>query len=202
MNRLAIVAVSLLVVFLSSAPGASYDPMSHVQRPPGKGPTYVTATGGVGQLADGDEMRRGYTLAAVMRPHRAADFHNPFYAWNMALVLQIDKQGGGPATILSADAIMRRYLADMRGLEGGRALFVGLGAGLSHASWSTPGAVDEPATGGSADAFTFLVELGLEWNLDPALVLVNKGQYRLYDRGGHDLSGWTLQIGIGLPFPF
>lgn len=202
MPRHVVIIISALLLLVPSDSTGSYDPMSHIERPAGTGPTYVTATGGAGQVADGDGTRRGYTLAAVMRPHRAADFHNPFYAWNMALVLQIDKQGGGPATILSTDAIARRYLADMRGLEGGRAVFVGLGAGLSHASWSTPGAEGEPGTGGSADAFTFLAELGLEWNLDPALVLVSKGQYRLYDRGGHDLSGWTLQVGLGLPFPF
>lgn len=202
MPRSIVLAISLLLLLAPSASAGSYDASSHVQRPPGTGPTYVTATGGVGQLADGDGMRRGYTLAAVMRPHRAADFHNPFFAWNMALVLQIDKQGGGPATIVSGDAVMRRYLADMRGLEGGRAVFIGLGAGISHASWTTAGADGEPATGGSTDAFTFLAEFGLEWNLDPALVLVGKGQYRLHDRGGHDLSGWTLQMGVGLPFPF
>ena len=174
------------------------DPRSHLQRPPGLGPTYVTASAGGGSLADGDQPRPGYSLAVVFRPHRAADFHHPLYAWNTGLVLQIDRQGGGPATIISGDAILRRYLADMRPRDAGRAAFLGLGAGISHAKWQ-----DQPdSPDGSADGFSFLLEVGLEWNLDRALVLTGKGQYRLYDRGGHNLSGWSLHGGVGLPFPF
>lgn len=201
MPRLAATVICLVFLLASAAPAFEGDPASHILRPPGKGPTYVVLSGGVGQLADGDGIATGYAVSAVMRPHRAADFHDPLYAWNTALVLQVDKQGGGAATILSGDLILRHYLGDMRSLDGGRAWFVGLGAGLSHASWTTAGVDGGPPGGGSADAFTFLLEAGLEWNLDPALVLVGKGQYRLYDRGGHDLSGWTLQVGFGLPFP-
>ncbi|MBD3222767.1 hypothetical protein GF314_16170 [bacterium] len=176
---------------------------SHVQRPHGQGIAYLVVTGGGGQLADGDQPRPGYTISAVLRPHRAADFYHLLYAWNTALVLQVDKQGGGPARILSGDLILRHYLSDMRANDGGRAFFFGLGAGLSHADWRTPAASAQGSpTVGSADAPTFLAEFGLEWNLDPALVLMGKGQYRLYDRDGHDLSGWTLQAGAGLPLPF
>ncbi len=181
-----------------TAPVPGGAPFVRLQRPPGPGPAYVTACGGGGSLADGDQARPGYSLAVVFRPHRAADFHHPLYAWNTGLVLQIDRQGGGPATLISGDAILRRYLADMRPADAGRAAFVGLGAGISHASWS-----DQPdSADGSADGFSFLVEVGVEWNLDRALVLTGKGQYRLYDRGGHDLSGWSLHGGVGLPLPF
>ena len=55
---------------------------------------------------------------------------------------------------------------------------------------------------GASDGFSFPVEGGLEWNFDAALVLVGKAQYRLYDRGGHNHSGWSLHLGFGLPFPF
>jgi len=200
-----IAGFSLLVALwvLMAAPVSAYDPDSHIERPPGQGPVYVTAMAGGGSLTDGDQARTGYAVNAIIRPHRAADFFNEFFAWNNALVLQVDKQGGGPAQILSADFIVRHYLADMRGLEGGRAFFVGLGTGISEAKWALP--VEEPDVDPGherANAFTFLAEVGLEWNLDPALVLVGKGQYRLYNRGGHDLSGWSLQAGAGLPFPF
>jgi hypothetical protein len=181
-----------------SAPTPGGAPFVRLQRPPGPGPAYVTACGGGGSLAAGDQARPGYSLAVVFRPHRAADFHHPLYAWNTGLVLQIDRQGGGPATLISGDAILRRYLADMRPRDAGRAAFVGLGAGISHASWQ-----DQPdSPDGSADGFSFLLEVGVEWNLDRALVLTGKGQYRLYDRGGHDLSGWSLHGGVGLPLPF
>ena len=110
----------------------------------------------------------------------------------------MDSQGGGPASIISGDVGLRHYLSDMRPVSGGRSFFLGLGLGVSHASWERQ--PDSPD--GSADAFSFLAEGGLEWNLDPALVLIGKGQYRLYDRGGHNHSGWSIHLGFGLPFPF
>ena len=195
-------AALLLLLFLfidaAHAETPQYDPRSRIQRPPVKGPTFITASIATGKLADGDQVRPGYSFSVIFQPHRAADFFNALYAWNTGLILQVDKQGGGSATIISGDIILRRYLADMRPVEGGRSFFLGLGAGISHVDWS-----DQPDTpDGSGDGFSFLVETGLEWNLDPALVLVGKGQYRLYDRGGHNHSGWSLHLGFGLPFPF
>jgi len=181
----------------SRAGAPRYDPLSRIQRPPVAGVAYVTAAGATGQIADGDQLRPGYSFSVIFRPHRAADFYHPLYAWNTALVLQVDKQGGGPASILSADVGLRHYLADMRPLAAHRAVFLGFGAGISHVEW-------EPRRGaaGAADNISFLAEVGLEWNLDPALVLVGKGQYRLYHRGGHDHSGWSLHAGAGFPLPF
>jgi len=184
------------------AVGQEYDPNSRIQRPPGKGPTYVMVAAGGGNLADGDQVRPGYSITMVFRPHRAADFYNGLYAWNTALVLQVDKQGGGPAGILSGDMVLRHYLSDMRPFAGGRSVFFGLGAGISHVDWTTPASNGQAGSSGSADGFSFLTELGMEWNLDPALVLVGKGQYRLYNRGGHDHSGWSVHLGAGIPFPF
>ncbi len=193
----------LLVTLLLLVPSVrgetpTYDPRSHIQRPPVKGPTYITASAGAGAVADGDQARPGYSFSVIFRPHRAADFFSGLYAWNTGLVLQVDKQGGGPASIISGDLILRRYLSDMRPVVGGRSFFLGMGVGISHAEWSNqPDAPD-----GSSDNFSFLVEGGLEWNFDPALVLMGKGQYRLYDRGGHNHSGWSIHLGFGLPFPF
>jgi hypothetical protein len=195
--------LALLTLGATSLAVGSALAQSHLDRPHGPGVGYLVVTGGGGQLNDGDQARPGYTVSAILRPHRAADFYHSLYAWNTALVLQVDKQGGGPATILSGDLILRHYLADMRPLAGGRSWFFGLGAGLSHVDWIIPAASpQESPTSGSADNPSFLAEIGLEWNLDPALVLMGKGQYRLYDRDGHDLSGWSLQAGAGLPLPF
>lgn len=198
-----VLILSLLATLCVAGPAGAYDPDSRIERPFGKGCSYVMVTAGGGSLNDGDQARTGYTVAAVMRPHRAADFFPQFFAWNNALVLQVNKEGGGPASLLSADAVVRHYLGQMRGNDDGRALFVGLGTGLSEAKWARE--VTEPGVDpghGTETAFSFLIEFGLEWNLDPALVLVGKGQYRLYNRGGHDLSGWSLQAGAGLPLPF
>ena len=195
-----VLATFVLLVFVLPARAANdgLDPQSRLQRPPGKGPTYITASLGAGKVADGDQVRMGHRLAVVFRPHRAADFLHGLYAWNTALVLQAEKQGGGTAEIVSGDLVLRRYLADMRPVDAGRSFFLGLGGGISHVAWNSQ--PDSPD--GSADNFSFLVEAGLEWNFDRALVLVGKGQYRLYDRGGHNHSGWSMHAGFGLPFPF
>jgi len=177
---------------------SSYDPRSRIARPPPAGVASQTAAGAPGQRADGDQARPGYSVSVIFRPHRAADFYNALYAWNTSLILQVDKQGGGPASILSGDVGLRHYLADMRPLAAGRAVFLGLAVGISHVEWSGRG----PDASGAADNFSFLGETGCEWNLDPALVLVGKAQYRLYDRGGHNHSGWSLHLGAGFPLPF
>ncbi len=182
----------------AGAASVEYDPASHIQRPYGKGVTFITVAAGSGRLADGDQWRPGYSIDVVFRPHRAADFYNSLFAWNTGLVLQVDKQGGGPASILSGDMVLRHYLADMRPWNARRSAFFGLGAGISHVEWRRQGSTPD----GSGDNISFLAEFGLEWNLDPALVLVGKGQYRLYDRGGHDHSGWSLHLGAGFPLPF
>lgn len=202
-RRLAVTSVLAAIVLVTAvSPGGAadqaFDSGSRLQRPPGKGPTYITASVGAGKVADGDQVRMGHRLAVVFRPHRAADFLHGLYAWNTALVLQAEKQGGGTAEIVSGDLVLRRYLADMRPVDAGRSFFLGLGGGISHVAWNSQ--PDSPD--GSADNFSFLVEAGLEWNFDRALVLVGKGQYRLYDRGGHNHSGWSLHAGFGLPFPF
>jgi hypothetical protein len=193
-----LLVILFFLVDAARADEAAYDPRSRIERPPGKGPTYLTAAAATGQLVDGDQARPGYSFSIVFRPHRAADFMNALYAWNTGLVLQGDWQGGGPAAIGSLDLAMRRYLADMRPMAGGQSVFLGLGVGISHAEWSRQ--PDSPD--GSSDGFSFLTELGYEWNLDPTLVLIGKGQYRLYNRGGHNHSGWSLHLGIGFPFPF
>lgn len=185
-----------LLIGHGRAETARQDPHSRIQRPHGHGVTLVTAAAALGQLNDGDGMSPGYSFSVVFRPHRAADFQPAFYAWNTALVLQVDRQGDDAASILSADIVARRYLGDMRPMNARRAVFVGLGGGISHVKHGGR----EAAPGGSAENFSFLTEVGLEWNLVSSLVLVGKGQYRLYDRDGRDHSGWSMHLGAGLPF--
>lgn len=180
------------------ADNGHFDPGSRIQRPPGRGVTYLVAAGAAGQLGSGNSVQPGYSVSVIFRPHRAADFQNAFYARNTGLVLQVDKQGDDAASILSGDLVVRRYMGDMRPLAAGRAVFAGIGAGISRAQWSSEGAM----TGGSAENFSFLAETGLEWNLNRTLVLMAKGQYRLYKRGGRDHSGWSAHLGAGLPLPF
>ena len=179
------------------AESGHFDRGSRIQRPHGRGITYIAASAAAGQLIDGDQIRAGTSLSVIFRPHRAADFLHTLYALNTALVLQADWQGDNAASIRSGDLLVRRYIGDMRPLAAGRACFVGFGAGISRATWGTR----DGQPGGSADHFSFLAESGLEWNLRPALVFVVKGQYRLYRRGGRDHSGWSVHLGAGLPFP-
>ena len=195
-------AMLTLLMWLPAGQGRAetgrLDPHARTQRPPGRGPAYVLAAAAFGQINDGDGPTSGHSISVVLRPHRAADFNHALYAANTALVLQVDKQGDEAASLISADIIMRRYVRDMRPREAGRSVFLGLGAGISRAAWST--LAERP--GGSAENFSFLLETGLEWNLSRTLVLLGKGQYRLFDRGGHDHSGWSAHVGAGMPLPF
>ncbi len=166
--------------------------------PRGKGPAYAVVSAAMGQVNDGDGPAVGHSVSVIFRPHRAADFQRSLYAWNTALVLQVEKQGDEAASTISADIVLRRYVSDMRPREAGRSAFVGLGAGISRGAWPARG--ERP--GGAVENFSFLVEAGLERNLSRTLVLLGKGQYRLFDRGGHDHSGWSVHLGAGLPLPF
>ncbi len=175
-----------------------YDPRSRIQRPHGTGVAYLAAAAALGQLGEGQGVEPGYSVAVIFRPHRAADFHHALFAWNTALVLQVDRQGDDGAATVSGDLIARRYFGDMRAAAAGRAMFAGLGAGISRAEWGA----GQEAGAGTASDLSFLLEAGLEWNLNPALVLVGKGQYRLLDRDGRNHSGWSLHLGAGVPLPF
>ena len=63
-----------LVLVAPALVAAEWDPVSRLSRPPRGGPMYITVAGGGGSVAAGDQMRPGYSLAAILRPHRAEDF--------------------------------------------------------------------------------------------------------------------------------
>ncbi|MBK8165974.1 MAG: hypothetical protein IPK64_08410 [bacterium] len=139
----------------------------------------------------------GYGVAVVFRPAAGSDFLDFLYDWNTGLVLQAERLGlGGKGRVLSADLLLRRYLAD-RGDERTSILpFLGAGPGASSA-W--PGVGDDAP---GLKYWSLVLEGGQEWRYARGHLLVIKGQVRILRQDGVDWTTWSVQAGLGLPFPW
>jgi hypothetical protein len=196
-----------LVVLIALLPGATAaaapvanrrleSPASRLGRPEGEAPFVCghLALGGAFEHGNGQP---GYGLSVIFRPPAAADFLDFLYGWNTGLVLQADRLGlGDGGRVLSADLLLRRYLAE-RGTGGTSILpFIGAGPGASSA-W--------PGTGGSAPGLKYwslVLEGGQEWRYARGHLLVVKGQLRILRQDGRDWTTWSVLAGLGLPFPW
>jgi hypothetical protein len=176
--------------------GAAGDlPRSALARPDRPDPVYVLGNLTTGMATAYGSLKPGYGVTLLFRPSKAAEFLGALYDWNTSLVLQADyRPVDDRRRLLAADFILRRYLGDMRTPGAGRSLFVGLGAGGAEVTWPVG------ADGSSSETwYSYLVECGLENTPRPGLVVCAKAQWRLYRHSGRDYSGWTLQIGAGIP---
>lgn len=171
-------------------------PASRLGRPEGEPPFVCAhlALGGALEHGNGDA---GYGVSVVFHPATAADFLDFLYDWNTGLVLQADRLGlGDGGRVLSADLLLRRYLAE-RGAGGTSILpFLGAGPGASSA-W--PGA-DGDAPG--LKYWSLVLEVGQERRYARGHLLVVKGQVRILRQEGIDWTTWSVQAGLGLPFPW
>lgn len=171
-------------------------PASRLGRPEGE-PPFVCGHLAFGGAFDHGNGQAGYGLSVVFRPAAAADFLDFLQAWNTGLVLQADRlalPGGG--RVLSADLLLRHYLEE-RG-SGSRSIlpFLGAGPGASSA-WAGNGG-DAPGL----KYWSLVVEGGQEWRFARGHLLVVKGQLRVLRQGGVDWTTWSVQAGLGLPFPW
>lgn len=171
-------------------------PASRLGRPEAE-PPFVCGHLAFGGAFDHGNGQAGYGLSVIFRPPAAADFLDFLYDWNTGLVLQADRlalPGGG--RVLSADLILRHYLAE-RG-SGSRSIlpFLGAGPGASSA-WAGQGG-DAPGL----KYWSLVVEGGQEWRFARGHLLVVKGQLRILRQGGVDWTTWSVQAGLGLPFPW
>ena len=156
--------------------------------------------GAYGQIGGGfkfDQGQPGFGALILFRPGRAANFFSFLYDWNASLVLQADYQKVSPdCRILSGDLIIRHYLQDMRDPATEVSPFVGVGFGGSEVTLP-------PGAGRPHDQYwSWLLELGQEWNYRVKYLLFVKGQFRHYSFGGYNYSTWSLQAGAGLPLPW
>lgn len=171
-------------------------PASRLGRPEGE-PPFVCAHLALGGAFEHGNGYGGYGVSVVFRPAAAADFLDFLYDWNTGLVLQAEHLGlGDGGRVLSADLLLRRYLAE-RGLGRTSILpFLGAGPGASSA-W--------PGSGGDAPGLKYwslVLEGGQEWRYARGHLLVVKGQVRILRQGGVDWTTWSVQAGLGLPFPW
>jgi hypothetical protein len=171
-------------------------PDSRLNRPEAA-PPYICGHLAGGGTFSHDQGQYGYGGSVVFHPVAAADFLDFLYAWNTGLVLQADWLSlGGGGRVLSADLILRRYLAERGDEHTSLRPFVGAGFGASSA-W--------PGDEGSAPGLKYwslVLEGGQEWELDRRVLLLFKGQVRVLNQDGVDWSTWSVLAGIGLPFPW
>jgi len=195
-----LLAVLVLLTAGSCLPGAATSsraetlPASHIDRPPERGPVFVAAFGSVGGTIEHDPLCWGGGVNFIFRPLAAADFVNFLYRWNTAMVLQAEYRSVGvDRDLLSADFILRRYEDDMRPARGGGSSFWGLGVGATQAT-NTSGSTSTAPRG-----FSGLLEVGHEWNNEHGVLLFANFQFRFFNHGGLDYTGWSVHCGAGMP---
>jgi hypothetical protein len=116
----------------------------------------------------------------------------------MALIVQGDYRSiASDRNLLAADGILRKYFNDMGGPGEGASFFFGLGLGAAKVKF--------PSGSGETSHqkwWTYVAEVGYEYSPKNNLVFILKGQWRHYAHDNLDYSGWTLQLGVGLPVPW
>lgn len=143
-----------------------------------------------------DQGMPGYGATVIFHPAAASGFLDFLYAWNAGMVLQADRLAlGDGGRVLSADLIVRRYLQPRGDGPYPPLPFVGVGLGASSA-W--------PGPAGSAPGLKYwslVLEGGQETRISRRVLVVVKGQVRLLRQSGVDWSTWSVQAGLGFPFP-
>lgn len=159
-------------------------------------PPFVCGHLAFGGAFDHGNGQAGYGLSVIFRPAAAAGFLDFLYDWDTGLVLQADRlalPGGG--RVLSADLLLRRYLPERGDRSRSIRPFLGAGPGASSA-W--PGGGDAPGL----KYWSLVIEGGQEWRFSRGHLLVVKGQLRILRQDGVDWTTWSVQAGLGLPFPW
>ena len=158
------------------------------------GKVYVTGSISVGGTIDYDLLRAGFGASFIFRPLAAEDFLGFLYRWNTSMVLQADyRPVAEDRRLLAGDFILRRYEHDMRSSAATGSTFWGLGVGAAEAT----APADAPT--GDTISWTFLLEVGHEWNPSRNLVFFAKCQLRWFDHHGLDYSNWSVHGGAGIP---
>lgn len=200
----------LLVVLLGGIAGTAYGqeslaetsprlalPRSRVDEP-FDGPVLVGLylAGGGGLESDQGPLEPGYGGQIVMRPGAAVNFLDFLYDWNTGLVLQIEHQVLSETDeLLSGDGILRRYFRDRGRDDTEVRLFAGLGIGVTR--FTVPGTL-----GTQVDKYwSGVAEVGQEWLVDAELMFVLRAQYRVNLRRHANWSAFSLQVGLGVPWP-
>lgn len=179
-----------------AAPSKRLQPPGSFLGPEGNSPVFVGGFLQGGRAFAYDTIHGGYGGMFLFRPGAAADFLPFLYRWNCGAVGQIEKQRLGPGMdLLSADGIIRHYVEDMRDPEATGSPFVGIGVGATRVN---------PPDGysGPVKYWSLLFEAGREWTVQEQYLVWVRTQYRYYDYSGLDYRNLTLQVGVGLPWPF
>ncbi len=189
---------ALLLGVAAAAAGASPEPRSALRRPDTPGAVFVAGHLSVGGTLDQDFLRPGGGASLIFRPNAAADLFSPLYDWNTALVLQGDWRSiSRDRRLFGIAMLLRRYVRDRRLEVAGSSPFFGIG--LGGAEGTIPSA--DPAAAG-VRSWIWLGEVGWESSPDASSLFFSRFQWHIWQRGDLDYSGWSLQLGAGVPIPW
>jgi hypothetical protein len=160
-------------------------------------PIFLGAYGQLGGTFDFDQGQPGFGAILLFRPGSAVNFLDFLYDWNSSMVLQADYQKvSSDLRILSGDLIIRRYFNDVRVPGTAVSPFVGAGIGASEVTLP-------PEAGRTFNIdWSWLVEIGQEWEYRTHYLIFIKGQFRHHSSLGYSYAGWTFQAGGGIPLPW
>ena len=195
-RRAALCALAGLLALTAPGParGASPEPNWTLDRPDAPGAIFVVAHASLGGTVGYDVPRPGGGISLLFRPRAASELLAPLYDWNTGLVVQGDwRSVSRDRRLLSLGLVLRRYLDDRRAAVAGASPFIGAGLGV--------------AQGNSPDlapvrSWLWLAEAGWETSPSPATVLFLRIELHAWRGGGLDYSGWSLQLGAGVPVPW
>jgi hypothetical protein len=197
---LAVLLAALLPAAVSRAQVAEGNPrlappVSHLNEP-FETPVFLTGHIGLGGDFDRQAVDVCYGGSLIFRPGHAVNIFSSFLDWTTGMVLQVDHletPDGG--SVLSGDLIARRYFGNRGDRSTEVRLFLGLGSGVSDVR--RPGPADE-ATG---QYWSIMVEGGQEWYFSNSFFFFFKGQYRWMINAGRTWRAWSVQAGLGVPWP-
>ena len=210
--RYVVIWMILLVAVLGTAPVlAGGIQWSALDRPDRPGPVFISAGPTYGGSPDWDAGTIGFNASILFRPARAADFSPALFHWNTGVVIDGEwRRLAERRDILTADLILRRYMADLGSGDGRAVLFAGFGGGLALMSYPST-TTSEAAEGGTPVTsvtraeqrwWSTVVEFGYEAEPTPDVVVTVKGRWRSYIKRPFDYSSWTIHVQAGIPIPW
>lgn len=189
---------ALICLTWSTVPAVAGDELPPtLARPVDRGPIFLLGYLAVGGTPEYESVSPGYGVSILFRPQAAANLMRPLYQWNTGMVLQVEyRPVESDRSLLAADLVFRRYLANMKDEVIGTSYFLGLGIGAAEVTF--------PSESHTASEiwWTYLVEFGSERSPSVGWTFVVKGQWRFFDHNDRNYSSWSAQFGIGFPLPW
>ena len=203
--------IGLLLAMIAPAQGSGVL-RSALDRPDHLNPISIAAGPTLGGTPDWGSGSFGFDASILFPPDRAAMFSPSLYHWNAGIVLDMEwRPVAEGRSSMTADVIVRKYLAARGGAGAGAVLFAGLGGGRMLAAY--PAVVEADPSGGAVPSETTTVpadqrwwsvvfEIGYETEPARGVLITAAGRWRSYVQRPLDYSAWTVRLQVGIPIPW